>query len=222
MVLYVVLAIPVALALWAALGRREPALMAAFVALSLVGAAAFVAARPAFEMQALSAGYALATTDAQRALFLAAGEAALATFHGTAFWVSYALGAVGGLVLAAAMLRTAVFGRTAAYLRIGSSVLEPRASSCPRPGSTSRLARSSACWRSTCWSPGDSSSWAPCRPGEARRHGMPGKGGRCAAASAMPAWTRSLPKPRRRSSVIPLACGNVQAGHADPPFFMPR
>jgi len=39
-------------------------------------------------MRILSDGYAAATTDAERSLYLAAGQSALATFHGTAFWVS--------------------------------------------------------------------------------------------------------------------------------------
>lgn len=124
MVLYVVASIPVVIALSAALGRREPALMAIYAMLSLVGIAAFIAARPAFEMLALSDGHAAATTEAQRALYLAAGEATLAAFNGTAFWVSYLLGSAGGLVLAVAMLRVGTFGRTIPALRIGSSLLD--------------------------------------------------------------------------------------------------
>jgi hypothetical protein len=124
MVLYAVLSVPVTLALWVALRRGNPSLMAVYAALSLVGVVAFIAARPAFEMLSLSHGYAAATTDAQRALFLAAGEATLAVFHGTAFWVSYVLGSLGGLLVSAVMLRTAVFGKPTAYLRIASSVLD--------------------------------------------------------------------------------------------------
>jgi hypothetical protein len=124
MVAYVVLTIPVGLALYVALRPTNPSLMALYLALSLVGVVAFVAARPALEMLSLSAAHAAARTDAERGLYLSAGEVMLATFHGTAFWVSYLLGSVGGLVLAAVMLRSGLFGRTAAYLRIASSVLD--------------------------------------------------------------------------------------------------
>jgi hypothetical protein len=124
MVGYVVLSVPVVLALYVALRRANPSLMAVYVGLSLVGIMAFIVARPAFEMLSLSEGYAAATSDAQRAASLAAGEATLAVFHGTAFWVSYLLGSIGGLIVAAVMLRTTVFSKTTAYLRIASSVLD--------------------------------------------------------------------------------------------------
>jgi hypothetical protein len=124
MVGYVVLSVPVVLALYVALRRDSPSLMAVFAAISLVGITAFIVARPAFEMLSLSEGYAAAATDAQRSAYLAAGEATLAVFHGTAFWVSYLLGSVGGLIVAAVMLRTTVFSNTTAYLRIASSLLD--------------------------------------------------------------------------------------------------
>ena len=63
------------LALYVALGRVNESLMAIALALSLVEAVAFIVANPAMEMLYLSARYAAATTDAQRALFLSAGEA---------------------------------------------------------------------------------------------------------------------------------------------------
>jgi hypothetical protein len=124
MVVYVVLNVPVALALYVALRRASPSLMVVFVALSLIGVVAFIVARPAFEMLTLSDAHAAATTDAQRASYLAAGESTLAVFHGTAFWVSYLLGSISGLILAAVMLRSSIFSRATAYLRIASSLLD--------------------------------------------------------------------------------------------------
>jgi hypothetical protein len=110
--------------LYGALRRAEPGLATLYLALGIASSLAFVMARPAFEMQTLSAGHALASTDAQRAVYLAAGEGMLAVFHGTSFWTSYLLGSLSGLVLAAAMLRTRQFGTAAPYLRIGSSVFD--------------------------------------------------------------------------------------------------
>ena len=124
MVGYVLASLPVALALFAATRQRSPTLAALFLACSIVGAVLFIAARPAFEMLALGEGFAAASTEPERQRFLAAGQAALAIFHGTAFWVSYALGSLGGLLLAAAMLRSRLFGSPAPALRAASSVLD--------------------------------------------------------------------------------------------------
>ena len=74
-------------------------------------AVALIVARPAFEMLYLSEQHAAATTDAQRALFLAAGETLLATFHDTALYVSYNLLSVYLLMVSIVMLRSQIFGR---------------------------------------------------------------------------------------------------------------
>jgi hypothetical protein len=124
LVVYVVLSVPFALALYAALRKTSPSLIAIYLALTLVGAIAFIASRPAFEMLSLSRGYAVATTEAQKAAFLAAGESTFAAFEGTAFWVSYVLGSIGGLFLSAAILPGTIFSKATAYLRIASSLLD--------------------------------------------------------------------------------------------------
>jgi hypothetical protein len=124
LVVYTLLSVLVSLALFAALRSASPSLVALFLVLSILGSMAFIVARPAFEMLYLSNQYSSATTEAQRAALLAAGEAMVAAFHGTAFQVSYLLGSITGLLIAAAMLRSDVFSRTTAYLRIGSSVLD--------------------------------------------------------------------------------------------------
>ncbi len=124
MVVYVILSVPVALALYTALSGSNPSLAILYLAITIIGAVAFVASRPAFEMLSLSQGYAAASTDAQRAAYLAAGESTLAVFHGTAFWVSYVLGSLGGLLVSLAILRSGVFSKATAYLRFASSVLD--------------------------------------------------------------------------------------------------
>jgi hypothetical protein len=124
LIVYAVLSVLVSLALCAALWRVSPSLTAPFLLLSLMSGLTFIAARPALEMLALSGQYAAATTDAQRAAFLAAGEGLVATFHGTAFEVSYLLGSVAGLLIAVVMLRSRTFSKTTAYLRLASSVLD--------------------------------------------------------------------------------------------------
>lgn len=121
---YVILSIPVVLALYAALHRTNPSLMSIYLTLGLIGAVAFVASRPAFEMLSLSNAYAAATTDAQRATYLAAGEATFAVFDGTAFWVSYILGSISSLAISVVILQGSVFSKTTAYLRLASGVFD--------------------------------------------------------------------------------------------------
>lgn len=124
MVLYTLLSLPVALSLYSALRPTDPAFISLYVALTLIGVMCFIAARPAFEMLVLSDQYAEATTETQKSIILAAGEATRATFHGTAFHVSYVLGSLSGLVISFVMLRSNVFSKATAYVRIASSIFD--------------------------------------------------------------------------------------------------
>lgn len=124
MIVYVFLSIPITLSLYILLRRVSPSFTVLYVVLSLIGIMSFIVARPAFEMLSLSNGYAAAATDAERAIYLSAGETLLAVFHGTAFQVSYILGSLGGLIVSLVMLKTDVFSKTTAYLRIASSVFD--------------------------------------------------------------------------------------------------
>ena len=110
------------LALYVALRRVNESLMAITLALSLVEAVAFIVASPAMEMLYLSARYAAATTDAQRALFLSAGEAVWATFNGTAFHVGYNIFSVYFLIVSVVMLRRPIFGRVTACMGILATI----------------------------------------------------------------------------------------------------
>src|SRR3712207_1519303 len=76
-----VLLVPIVLALYVALRRTSGSFMAVATALHFVTIAAYFASNTAFEMLSLRDGYAAATTDAQRATYLAAGQAMLATFQ---------------------------------------------------------------------------------------------------------------------------------------------
>lgn len=123
-IIYGVLAIPLSLALYVALRRTDPVWMALYLALTIAGSAALFSARPALEMLHLSGQYAATTSEAQRAMYLAAGEGMLATFHGTSYMVTYLLGSITGLILAIVMLRSQIFSRATAYIRIVSSILD--------------------------------------------------------------------------------------------------
>lgn len=117
------------LALYAALHRASRSAMAIATAFGLVGIAVYFASNQAFAMLSLSERYAAATTDAQRAMFLAAGEALLAIYNpgaiyqGTGYYVGYSLVLLAGLIISAVMLRSRVFNKATAYVGILANAL---------------------------------------------------------------------------------------------------
>lgn len=117
------LAIPILLALYIALRRASESFMAIATTLALVGIAAYFASNTAFNMLSLSDQYAAATTDAQRAMFLAAGQAMLAIYNGTAFHMSYIIGSVAIIIISAVMLRSNIFSKVTAYAGILAGVI---------------------------------------------------------------------------------------------------
>ncbi len=117
------LMILVYLALYAALRRTSESLMAMATALGLVAIVAYFASNTAFSMLSLSDQYAVAITDAQRAMFLAAGQAMLAIYNGTAFKVSYVLGSIAPVIISVVMLRSHIFSKTTAVMGILANVI---------------------------------------------------------------------------------------------------
>jgi hypothetical protein len=97
------------------------ALMALIV--GLLGLVCLVPARPIPEMFALSDQYAAATTDAQRALYLAAGETMLTHFHGLAYHAHYILGSASLLISSFLMLRGEPFSKATAYVGIVTNIV---------------------------------------------------------------------------------------------------
>jgi hypothetical protein len=121
--IYGILSVPVGLALYFALRRTDPPLAVLYLALNMLSVVAVFTARPAFEMLHLSGQYAAAATDAQKSIFLAAGESMIAIWHGTAYLVCYVLGSINGLIVSLIMLRGKIFDRGTASTRILSSLL---------------------------------------------------------------------------------------------------
>ena len=117
------------LALYAALHRAGRSAMAIATAFGLVGVAVYLASNHAFAMLSLSERHAAATTDAQRAMFLAAGEALLAIYNpgaiyqGTGYYVGYSLVLLAGLIISIVMLRSRVFNRATACAGILANAL---------------------------------------------------------------------------------------------------
>lgn len=114
-------------ALYAALGHASRSLASLGIGLALSGILLYFAVNPTLSFLYLSDQYAGASTAAERASLIAAGTALWANYQGTAFAVSYLLGAAATLVFSAAMLRTLVFNRATAYagLVFGVAMLLP-------------------------------------------------------------------------------------------------
>ena len=123
---YVVM-IPLYLALYVALRRVSQSFMTIALAFNMLGAALILGVNPGAAMLTLSDRYAAATTDAQRAIFLAAGQALITNWSGSAFVVGYLLGGIGVLITAAVMLRSRIFSKFIAYtgLVMGALMLVP-------------------------------------------------------------------------------------------------
>jgi hypothetical protein len=118
-----VLMLPLMLALSVAVWRVSRSAAALALMLSLVSLTTYFASNPAFEVLALSGQHAAAATEAQRSAYLAAGEAMLATYKGTAFDVYYVMNGVALLILSALMLRGGTFDRATAFAGLLSGVL---------------------------------------------------------------------------------------------------
>jgi len=118
-----ILGVPIILALYVALRRASESVMAIATALGLVGVSAYLSSNTAFAMLFLSQQYATATTEAQRSQFVAAGQAMLATYAGTAFQVNYVVGSAVLVMTAVVMLRSKLFSKATAYVGILASVI---------------------------------------------------------------------------------------------------
>ncbi len=106
--------------LFAALKQTDRANAILSTSVAFVGVTLLLATPTALSMISLSQKYAVATTEATRTQFLAAGEAVLATdiWHGTGAIMGGILLQSGAVLISVVMLRSSVFNRTTAYLGI--------------------------------------------------------------------------------------------------------
>ena len=110
------------LAIAALLFREKPVPVLLALVLGLIGIACYYPSNPAFEMLTLSTLYAQALPPDQ-SLYLAAGEAVMAGYTGTAFNTYYVLNAIGLLLFATTFLRSPRFKKSIGYWGLASGVL---------------------------------------------------------------------------------------------------
>jgi hypothetical protein len=118
-----ILGIPFFLVLYVTLKAVDKSWALIALTLGLLGLVCLVPARPIPEMFALSDQYAAATTDAERAIYQAAGEATLAHSHGMAYHAHYIFGSASLLISSFLMLRSDTFSKAMAYVGIATNVV---------------------------------------------------------------------------------------------------
>jgi predicted membrane protein len=111
------------LALYFSLKRANESFMVIALGLGFLGIAAYFPSNTAFEMLSLGDQYAMATTDAQRSIFLAAGQAMMSIYTGTSFNVYYVLNAISLLIMAIVMLQGNIFSKQTAAWGIAAGIL---------------------------------------------------------------------------------------------------
>jgi len=107
---------PMSLALYTALKHFNKTWSMLATAFIFVGMAVYLATNTAFSMLSLSHQYAAATTEAEKSVLLAAGQAMIAISEGTSGKLPLAW--IAGLILSVVMLRSAVFSKATAWAGI--------------------------------------------------------------------------------------------------------
>ena len=111
--------LPMSLALYICLKQANKSWSLIATSFIFMGMAVYLATNTAFSMLSLSQKYALATTQADKSLLLAAGQALIAISEGTGGqYLGMPLAWLGGLILSAVMLRSQDFNKTIAWVGI--------------------------------------------------------------------------------------------------------
>jgi len=113
-----VFSIPLYLSLYFTLKQSGPSLSVIAISIALGGVFLHLISNTAWEMLQLSNAHSIATTDLQRSVYLAAGEARLSVYYGMVFQVSYILGYLAYILIGILMLRGNLFNKTIAILAI--------------------------------------------------------------------------------------------------------
>jgi hypothetical protein len=111
------------LAFYMSLRRKNEAVMLLTVLAGLLATAAYYSSNPAFEMLSLSRQFAAIDAEPQRAMFLAAGQALINQWKGTAFDVYYILSAICLIITAMIMFKSTVYGKAMAAIGLSSGIL---------------------------------------------------------------------------------------------------
>jgi len=116
-----ILFIPIFLAISLAIRRGNESYIALALIFAIIGVAVFLATNNPFSMLSLSNQYAAAATDAQKELYLAAGQTILANTNQRAFEgfnIGFFLLSIAGMIISIVMLRSRTFNKVIANVGI--------------------------------------------------------------------------------------------------------
>jgi hypothetical protein len=111
------------LALYVSLEQVNKPYALAALAVGLIAVILLIPSRPLVEMLTLSGQYASATSAAAKAQYLATGDALLAVFNGTGWFMSNLLGGISLLVSSILMLRGGIYSKATAIVGIITNVM---------------------------------------------------------------------------------------------------
>ncbi len=117
-----VVSIPFYLALYVTLEKHNRSLMVTALSAALLGILLHILSNTAWEMFLLSKAHASASAEAQRNIFLAAGEARLSAYYGMVFQVSYVSGYLAYILIGLVMRRSKLFGKSTGTLAIVTGI----------------------------------------------------------------------------------------------------
>jgi hypothetical protein len=106
------------LALYVSLKQVNESYALTALAVGLIAVVLLIPSRPILELLTLSRQYASATTEAARAQTLATGDALLAVFNGTGWFLNTLLGGLSLLASSLLMLRSKLYSKATAWVGI--------------------------------------------------------------------------------------------------------
>lgn len=118
----IVLAAPLVLAVYIVLRKINPSYAMLALLINMIAVVAMIIARPVTEIFMLSDRYMAAATPDAQAKYLAAADALLVMFDGTAWAISTTFTAIGYLIFFFLMLKTDLFRKATAYVGISTNV----------------------------------------------------------------------------------------------------
>ncbi len=116
-----ILFVPIFMAIYVAIRKSSESYMIIAVILAIIGISVFLSTNNPFSLFSLSNQYAVATTEAQKSILLAAGQAIIVNTGQRAvggFNTGFFLVSIAGLIVSAVMLRSNIFSKTTAYVGI--------------------------------------------------------------------------------------------------------
>ena len=111
------------LAFYLSLRKKNESLMLIALICGILATAAYYASNPAFDMLILSQQFAASTAEPDKAACLAAGQALILQWKGTAFDIYYILSALCLIIIARVMNSSVLYGKRMAVIGLVSGLL---------------------------------------------------------------------------------------------------